>query len=232
MVAALLKKSESNEEEEANKTDAKRKLRLAAKETQSAEDSSMPPMHDSTFEVVDEVDAEPDVDAMTDGSMVNIKSPEANAEEKLDVQDDDSPDVYDVNVLTWDTPASPLHLAILTGHLDVVQCLVEDFGANVLLPMIVPSPYGRGITGHVLLTLTLATKLPLDKAKDMTCLLFKLGASALKQISTARQHSNTVSQAHRISCKPISTQTLLAPPEHSETSLCKVRDTMRSLAAR
>ena len=177
MVAALLKKSESNEEEEANKTDAKRKLRLAAKETQSAEDSSMPPMHDSTFEVVDEVDAEPDVDAMTDGSMVNIKSPETNAEEKLDVQDDDSPDVYDVNVLTWDTPTSPLHLAILTGHLDVVQCLVEDFGANVLLPMIVPSPYGRGITGHVLLTLTLATKLPLDKAKDMTCLLFKLGAS-------------------------------------------------------
>jgi ankyrin repeat protein len=177
MVAALLKKSEANEEEEANKTDAKRKLRLAAKETQNTKDSSSTTAQDTAFEMVDEFDAESDVDAMTDGSMVNIKTPDTNAEEKLDVQDDDSPDVYDVNVLTWDTPTSPLHLAILNGHLDVVQCLVEEFGANVLLPMVLPSPYGRGAPGGALLTLTLATKLPLDKAKEMTHLLFKLGAS-------------------------------------------------------
>jgi ankyrin repeat protein len=177
MVAALLKKSETNEEEEANKTDAKRKLRIAAKETQNTKDSSTPTAQDTAFEMVDEFDAESDVDAMTDGSMVNIKTSDTNAEEKLDVQDDDSPDVYDVNVLTWDTPTSPLHLAILNGRLNVVQCLVEEFGADVLLPMVLPSPYGRGAPGGALLTLTLATKLPLDKAKEMTRLLFKLGAS-------------------------------------------------------
>jgi ankyrin repeat protein len=180
IVAALLKKSEANEEEEANKTDAKRKLRLAAKETQNTNNSTTPTAPDTTFEMVDELDAESDVEAVTDGSMVNIKAPETNADEKLDMQDDDSPDFYDVNVLTWDTPTSPLHLAILNGHLDVVQCLVEEFGANILLPMVFPTGsthYQSGAPGGALLTLALATKLPLDKAKEMTRLLFKLGAS-------------------------------------------------------
>jgi ankyrin repeat protein len=177
IVAALLKRSEANEEEEANKMDAKRKLRLAAKETQDKKNISTPSAQDPTFEIVDEVDAESVVDAMTDGSMVNIKTPETNADEKLDVQDDDSPDVYDVNVLTWDTPTSPLHLAVLNGHLDVVQCLVEEFGANVLLPVVLPSYHAYEPSRGALLILTLATKLPLDKAKEMTRLLFKLGAS-------------------------------------------------------
>ena len=178
MVAALLRKSEANEEEEANKTDAKRKLRLAAKEeTQNTEDGSTQSAQDVTFEMVDEADAEPDVDAMTDGSIVNIKTPATNADGNPDAQDDNSPDVYDVNVLTWDTPTSPLHLAVLSGHLDVVKCLVEDFGANVLLPVVLPSTYAGGASEGALLTLTLATSLPLDKSKEMTRLLFKLGAS-------------------------------------------------------
>jgi ankyrin repeat protein len=186
MVAALLKKSEVNEEEEANKTDAKRKLRLAAKEAYKTKDSSAPAAQDATFEMVDEADAESDIDAMTDGSMVNIKTPGTTDDEKLDVQDDDSPDVYDVNVLAWDTPTSPLHLAVLNGHLDVVQCLVEQFGANVLLPVVLPSPYGYGGPKSALLSLTLATKLPLDKAKEMTRLLFKLGASCAQADSNRK----------------------------------------------
>lgn len=186
MVAALLKKSEANEEEEANKTDAKRKLRLAAREKQNTEDSSIPSAQDATFEIIDEADADTDVDAMTEGSVVNIKKPGTDEDEKLDVQDDDSPDVYDVNVLTWDTPTSPLHLAVLNGHLDVVKCLVEDFGANVLLPVVLPSAYAGGTSAGVLLSLTLATRLPLDKAKEMTRLLFKLGASCAQADSTRK----------------------------------------------
>jgi ankyrin repeat protein len=186
MVSALLKKSEANEEEEANKIDAKRKLRQAAKETRKTKDSPAPSAQDATFEMIDEVDAESDVDAMTDGSIVNIKTPATTDDEKLDVQDDDSPDVYDVNVLTWDTPTSPLHLAVLNGHLDVVQCLVEQFGANLFLPVILYSPYGRAGPRGALLTLTLATELPLEKAKEMTRLLFKLGASCAQADSNRK----------------------------------------------
>jgi ankyrin repeat protein len=174
MVSVLLRKSESNEEDEMKKSDEKRRLRMAAKTTQDPTTSTQ----DDTFEMIDKPGSEMDIDAMTDGSMVHVKDHEVDAEGKLDGKDDDSPDVYDVNVLTWDTPTSPLHLAILSGHEAVVECLVQDFGANVLLPVILPAQYAGGPSSGVLLNLTLAFTLPLSEAKDMTRLLFKLGASS------------------------------------------------------
>jgi ankyrin repeat protein len=182
MVSALLRKSESNEEEEMKRSDEKRRLRMAARATQDPTTS----MQDDTFEMIDKPGSEMDIDAMTDGSMVHVKDPEVDAERKLDGKEDDSPDVYDVNVLTWDTPTSPLHLAILGGHRTVVECLVQDFGANVLLPVILPAQYAGGPSSGVLLTLTLAFTLPLSEAKDMTRLLFKLGASSAQADSQRR----------------------------------------------
>lgn len=169
MVAALLKKSETNEGEEANRTDAKRKARLAARGTQEAQDADI--------EMIEVPEADSDVDAMTEGSIVNVQNPETQMEGQLDGLDDEATDILDVNVLAWDTASSPLHLAILGGHTDVVKCLVQDFGADVLLPMKLPPRYEGGPPNGVLLTLNLAQRLPLEEAKQMTRLLFELGAS-------------------------------------------------------
>jgi len=174
MVSVLLRKSEANEEDESKKTDERRKLRMEAKATEIA----APTTQDSTFEMIDKPTSEMDIDSVTDGSMVHVKEPQADAEGNLDGDDSDSPDVYDVNVLTWDTPTSPLHLAIVSGHQSVVQCLVQDFGANILLPVVLPAQYAGGPSKGALLTLTLAFALPLKEAEDMTRLLFRLGASS------------------------------------------------------
>jgi len=182
MVSALLRKSEANEEDDLKKTDERRKLRMEAKATGNA----APPTEDSTFEMIDTPASEMDIDTVTDGSVVHVKEPQADAEGNLDGDDSDSPDVYDVNVLTWDTPTSPLHLAIVSGHQSVVQCIVQDFGANILLPVILPAQYAGGPSKGALLTLTLAFTLPLEEAKDMTRLLFKLGASSAQADSNRK----------------------------------------------
>ncbi|KAM0702033.1 hypothetical protein Q7P35_010943 [Cladosporium inversicolor] len=174
MVSALLRKSEANEEDDLKKTDERRKLRMEVKATGDA----APSTQDNTFELIDKPTSEMDIDTVTDGSMVHVKEPKADIEGNLDGDDSDSPDVYDVNVLTWDTPTSPLQLAIVSGHQSVVQCLVQDSGANILLPVILPAQYAGGPSKGALLTLTLAFTLPLEQAEDMTRLLFRLGASS------------------------------------------------------
>lgn len=183
IVSALLRQSEANEEDEQKKTDEKRRLRIAAKATGDGPSST----HDSTFEMIDKPASEMDVDAMTDGSMVHIKDPEVNAESNVDGDNDDSPDIYDVNVLTWDAPASsPLHFAIVSGHQAVVKCLVQDFGANILLPIVLPAEYAGGPSSGMLLCLSLAFALPLKEAEDMTRLLFTLGASSAQADSSRK----------------------------------------------
>jgi ankyrin repeat protein len=84
---------------------------------------------------------------------------------------------YLVNVLAWDTKASPLHLAILGGHIDVVKELVQNHGADILLPIKLLNEYDKSPQGAIL-TLVLALSLPLDQAKAMTRTLLDLGASS------------------------------------------------------
>lgn len=175
IVSALLRKSESNEEDELKKTDAKRKIRMEAKATQDS--PSLTPQN-STFEVIEKPGPDTDIDDITENSMVHVKDSTANTEGQLESEDDSTPDVYDVNVLTWDTPTSPLHLAILSGNSAVVEVLVQDFGANTLLPVVLPAAYAGGTSQGALLSLALAFTLPQEEAKDMTRLLFKLGASS------------------------------------------------------
>jgi ankyrin repeat protein len=38
-------------------------------------------------------------------------------------------------VIAWDYGLSPLHLAILNGHLEIIELLVSEYGADVLLPV-------------------------------------------------------------------------------------------------
>ena len=87
MVSALLRKSEANEEDESKKTDERRKLRMEAKATEIA----APTTQDSTFEMIDKPTSEMDIDSVTDGSMVHVKEPQADAQGNLDGDDSDSP---------------------------------------------------------------------------------------------------------------------------------------------
>lgn len=47
----------------------------------------------------------------------------------------EEPDILEVDVIAWDYGLSPLHLAILNGHLEIIELLVSEYGADVLLPV-------------------------------------------------------------------------------------------------
>jgi Ankyrin repeat len=66
----------------------------------------------------------PNSDRMTEVSFVKVSGPNGDSGTP-DTDNEDKPDVYDVNVLAWDYPVSPLHLAIMGGHLDVIELLVS-----------------------------------------------------------------------------------------------------------
>lgn len=187
MVKALLVKSEANEEKEAQKHDAKLKQRKAEKETLQASDSPDANMADADggsetansdedIDMLDDAEDASHFDATTEGSIVNIRSEQKEAESNMPVDDEDEPDVYDINVLAWDTPVSPLHLAIANGHLEIVKLLVQDFGADMLLPIKLLHDYNKSPRAAIL-PLVIALQLEPEKADEMTRLLIALGAS-------------------------------------------------------
>jgi len=114
---------------------------------------------------------------MTEGSFVKIGNGKPTDEDALDGIDESEPDVYDVNVVAWDTPVSPLHLAILGGHTEVIKILVGTFGADVLLPIKVVDMYSRN-PKHAVMTLVLAAQLSGSTSLDVTKELISLGASS------------------------------------------------------
>ncbi|KAF2214146.1 hypothetical protein CERZMDRAFT_38359 [Cercospora zeae-maydis SCOH1-5] len=214
IVSALLRKSEANEEEEAAKREAKRKARAAARnegldaamEEATIDSKTTEPESDSDVDMVDDAEGEDHMDATTENSIVNIKSP-VSAEQQ-DVltstkEREDEPDVYDVNVVAWDYAVSPLHLAIIKGNDDVVRCLVTEFGADVLLPVKLFHDYDKSARAAIL-TLVLALQLPLQEAESMTKTLIELGAT----IAQADMQQNTAVQ-YCIAEQPQMLQTLL-----------------------
>lgn len=46
----------------------------------------------------------------------------------------DEPGFYKVDVLSWDVPCSPLHVAISEGHEDAIEALC-NFGSDALVPV-------------------------------------------------------------------------------------------------
>jgi ankyrin repeat protein len=122
-------------------------------------------------------DKSEDGDATTENSIINIDRKKPEEHEHLpDDEANDDPDVYDVNVLAWDAPVSALHLAIANGHDEVVKILVEDFGADVLLPIKLVNSFNKSARAAIL-PLVLALQLSPVKANVMTKTLLDLGAS-------------------------------------------------------
>jgi ankyrin repeat protein len=80
-------------------------------------------------------------------------------------------------VIAWDYGLSPLHLAILNGHLEIIELLATEYGADVLLPVKLVEPGTSNARGAIM-TILLALSLPAEKAKEVVELLLSLGATS------------------------------------------------------
>lgn len=180
MVKVLMEKSISNEEEETEKQDRKRRGDKVASQ-QAKVDTSKPGAETEALENEDSENTEDDTDgelveatetdgvSVVTGSFVKVKD-ESKDEETILEESDDEPDYYQIDVLAWDVPCSPLHLAISEGHEHIVELLC-DYGADSILPVKFLNHENIAI-----LTLVLALSLQPDKAKSMAELLLRLGA--------------------------------------------------------
>ncbi|KAL8780967.1 MAG: hypothetical protein Q9213_006218 [Squamulea squamosa] len=183
MVTNLLEKSEANEAEEAEKEDRrkaerKEKSRPMKKKSDEEDDELSDESRDEgSDEDIEEISSEEDDTAMTEGSFVKVVDKKGADEDALDGDDGTEPDVYDVNVLAWDTPVSPLHLAIIGGHTGVITTLISTFGADALLPIKIVDDYSRS-PKHAIMTLVLAARLSGETALQVTNELLRLGASS------------------------------------------------------
>ncbi|KAM4059065.1 ankyrin repeats (3 copies) domain-containing protein [Hirsutella rhossiliensis] len=114
----------------------------------------------------------------SDGELTEVEKGDAShGDDDVIVTDDsaDEPDYYHIDVLAWDIPCSPLHLAIVEAREDAVKVLY-NYGADVILPV---KFLGSGsIDTAATLTLTLALTLPREQAKSMARLLLRLGATS------------------------------------------------------
>lgn len=145
MVKVLLDKSTANEADEEEKQDRRQKaIREAAKESSSSTSEEQPPrlgsdQEDSDGDLIEDREFEFDLHSVTTGSFVKVNAAaakETQSDPELD-ESQDTPDFYTADVLAWDTPCSPLHLAIAEGHEDVVELLCD---VSLTFRMLSPSP--------------------------------------------------------------------------------------------
>lgn len=129
IIRLLMDKSIENEEAEEEKEAAKRKAaRAEAKEAKEEPESDSDDAESDSDdgELIDD-ETETDGRSMATGSFVKIskdKKDEITDDPALDESEDD-PDFYQIDVLAWDVPCAPLHLAIANGHEDAVRLLCD-----------------------------------------------------------------------------------------------------------
>ena len=193
MVKSLLERSEANQEVEEEKEEARRETRRTAAKGEDAKkiteiDSDYDEDADDGEDITDSDDELSD--EMTEGSFVKLSEQNAMAEG----DNKDEPDCFDVDVLAWDSPLSPLHLAIIAGRIAVVELLVQEYSADVLLPVKILSEYDRSPESAIL-TLVLALEQPLSEARKMIDGLLTNGATAtqadLREVSALHHVVNS-----------------------------------------
>ena len=177
IVQILLEKSEENEEVEADKETQRQKKKEAERARKhSASDAAEDVEMADSDEDIEMVDQNSEVsETVTQGSFVKVKESKDGNEEAILDQESEEPDFYDINVLAWDAPVSPLHLCILVGQLDVIPLLISKFGADVLLPVKLLNSYDNSPRAAIL-TLVLAAQNP-TKSVELTKALLHLRAS-------------------------------------------------------
>ncbi|KAL8370906.1 hypothetical protein RB595_000985 [Gaeumannomyces hyphopodioides] len=193
IVKILMDKSSENEAEAEEKKDRQRtaqatganaaagesQMSTKSEKSQDEGDEEEEDNEDSDGELIGDEDLSDEDDegqSMATGSFVKVKRGDSKPGTQDVIPDDEGDDFYDVNVVAWDTPCSALHLAIISGHSDVVRLLCEEYGADVLLPVKILGYDSKPVAA--LLTLVLALSLPVDQAKSMTKTLLALGATS------------------------------------------------------
>ncbi|KAL7787534.1 ankyrin repeat-containing domain protein [Trichoderma ceciliae] len=182
IIKILMDKSDENEEAEEDRRDRRRKAAkvqgLEIEEgTQKGSEEADDAEDGSDIELVDNAETETDVHSIVTGSFVKVEKETENKEELALEEPEDGPDFYQIDVLAWDIPCSPLHLAIAGGHEDAVKALC-DYGADSILPVKFLNINNYSHETAAILTLTLALSLPSEKAESMALLLLKLGATS------------------------------------------------------
>ncbi|EFE42592.1 ankyrin repeat protein [Trichophyton verrucosum HKI 0517] len=185
IVRILLHKSEENEEAEEEKKDQQR----ATKKNTQAETEDVDMTDPDNMVVVKEDPEDSDEDKMSliTGSFVDVKKQDVKMDNEETIPgdiDESEPDIIDINAVAWDCHATPLHLAIVHGHAEVVKELVSSFGADVLLPIKLPKI--SHLDPGAILPLTLPLKLSQDQAVTMIETLLKLGATPAQADLTGR----------------------------------------------
>ncbi|KAM5381008.1 hypothetical protein ACJZ2D_003123 [Fusarium nematophilum] len=185
IIRILMEKSIENEEAEEERQDRKRQAAKTASSGKKDDtimkeapglDNSEESAEESDGELVDAEMTDADAASMVTGSFVKVKKGEEQEDDLVPDESEDEPDYFQIDVLAWDVPCSPLHLAIAEGHEDAVKLLC-DYGADSILPVKFINKNNNNDTGAIL-TLALALSLPKDKAKSMAKLLLKLGATS------------------------------------------------------
>lgn len=150
IVKILMDKSLANEEEYEEQQDQRRKAKSSERESQKpgeepvkeneeSDDESDAEMVDNAESDTDMIEDDESVEAktMATGSFVDIKKAKAEElQDEIAPEDEDQPNFYDINALAWDTPCSPLHLAIVSGHEDVVKTLCQVGSPRPLASML------------------------------------------------------------------------------------------------
>ena len=195
IVQALLERSEANEDEESkskswratiNTNDSKRDKQIGQAQDDYGSDE------DANEKFDEDMSSDNDTTNLTQGSFVKITVGDPKGESIPDSEtESQDPDIYDVNVLAWDAPISPLHLAILEDHVPVIEQLISRFGADVLLPVKILDSYSNKPSGAIM-TLVLAAQLPHGRCAEVSKSLLRLGASS------AQADMSQVSALHHI----------------------------------
>ncbi|EEH09828.1 ankyrin repeat protein [Histoplasma capsulatum G186AR] len=169
ILRAILRKSEANQVEYLENSGTKQ--RNASPSIASNEDGDEEAEEDD-ISVIESGAKSPY--AVSQGSMIVVTDPSKTPQEEQD-EDENEPNFYDdIGVLSWDHPISPLHVAILYGHTDIITTLTTEFGADASQPF-VQKEYNNY---YVIFSMILAMHLPFEQSTDMLRTLLELGASS------------------------------------------------------
>jgi hypothetical protein len=134
MIKILMEKSILNEEAEEERKSKKREANKPIRSgNEDAMDEDKPDVSgeaeesedDSDVEMIDGAESAADSHSIVTGSFVNVKKEDNATDDLVPEESEDEPDYYQIDVLAWDIPCSPLHLAISEGHEAVVELLCD-----------------------------------------------------------------------------------------------------------